>query len=313
MLRGRTGAPAAVALLACSVVLGLIVAARTQRRAVLYTAAHAEVAPFQRIWNPDTNSDYTPRAFEGGDRDEGGVGLHDTLCGQSLEQDDCPEVPAFSGEDYFDEKQIGCCYSKEQQAVWDKWNALKHRVAKLEGQVQYLRNVKRNVQINQAEKAPLTTLTGGHTNSNTQRHALAHPQAVHRTRAGRRGGSRAARAFGTVGGKPYFHGIRLLERRRAAQREAKGGAAQLAAQPMHLQQLKAKKKAAPTSYFKAGPDQAARDAFLARKYQGFLAQHHPMQGGKVVDGKALEKYAKYVTTSSSIPEEDVPSSLGFKF
>ena len=56
-------------------------------------------------------------------------------------QDDCPEVPAFSGEDYFDEKQIGCCYSKEQQAVWDKWNALKHRVAKLEGQVQYLRNV----------------------------------------------------------------------------------------------------------------------------------------------------------------------------
>jgi hypothetical protein len=25
--------------------------------------------------------------------------------------------------------------------VWDKWNALKHRVAKLEGQVQYLRNV----------------------------------------------------------------------------------------------------------------------------------------------------------------------------
>jgi len=39
-----------------------------------------------QIWNPDTNSDYTPRAFEGGDRDEGGVGLHDTLCGQSLEQ-----------------------------------------------------------------------------------------------------------------------------------------------------------------------------------------------------------------------------------
>ena len=76
--------------------------------------------------------------------------------------------------------------------------------------------VKRNVQINQAEKAPLTTLTGGHTNSNTQRHALAHPQAVHRTRAGRRGGSRAARAFGTVGGKPYFHGIRLLERRRVS-------------------------------------------------------------------------------------------------
>ena len=38
-----------MALLACSVVLGLIVAARTQRRAVLYTAAHAEVAPFQRV------------------------------------------------------------------------------------------------------------------------------------------------------------------------------------------------------------------------------------------------------------------------
>ena len=37
----------------------------------------------------------------------------------------------------------------------------------------------------------------------------------------------------------------------AAEREAKGGAAQLAPQPMHMQQLKAKKKAAPTSYFKA--------------------------------------------------------------
>lgn len=44
-------------------------------------------------------------------------------------------------QDYFDEKPIGCCYSKQQQAVWDKWNLLKQRVAKLEGQVQYLRNV----------------------------------------------------------------------------------------------------------------------------------------------------------------------------
>jgi hypothetical protein len=41
-------------------------------------------------------------------------------------------------QDYFDEKPIGCCYNKQQQAVWDKWNLLKKRVAKLEGQVHYL-------------------------------------------------------------------------------------------------------------------------------------------------------------------------------
>ncbi len=29
-----------------------------QRTTELYTAPHSEVAPFQRVWNPDTNSVY---------------------------------------------------------------------------------------------------------------------------------------------------------------------------------------------------------------------------------------------------------------
>jgi len=87
----------------------------------LLTAAHSEVAPFQRVldlrqkslvihcfksgqlhfftasnstlkfvscakvWNPDAIEVYSPKEFES-EEDEGGVGLHDTLCGQSLEQ-----------------------------------------------------------------------------------------------------------------------------------------------------------------------------------------------------------------------------------
>jgi len=35
-------------------------------------------------------------------------------------QDDCPEVPAFAGEDYFEDHALGCCYNKEQQLVWDR-------------------------------------------------------------------------------------------------------------------------------------------------------------------------------------------------
>lgn len=243
------------------------------------------------------------------------MGLHDTLCGQSLEQDDCPDVPAFNGEDYFDEKPIGCCYNKQQQAVWDKWNLLKQRVAKLEGQVQYLRNVKRNVEIKQSKKASLTSLMA---------HGLsrAHPQAVH-TPQPAMGGSSRKRERGAVRGKPYFHGIRLLERRRA-EREAsttrrqgvatRGVFRQLKEQPIHMQELKLQaKKAPPTSYYKAGPDQASRDGYLASKYRSFLSMHHPMQGGRDADGEALEMYAKLVTTSTTEPQDNVPSSLGFRF
>ena len=57
--------------------------------------------------------------------------MEDTLCGPNGEN--CPELPAFSGEDYFDEKPIGCCYTKEQQDLWSKWVSLKNRVARLEG------------------------------------------------------------------------------------------------------------------------------------------------------------------------------------
>ncbi len=38
-----------------------------------------------KVWNPDVNEVYSPKEFES-EEDEGGVGLHDTLCGQSLEQ-----------------------------------------------------------------------------------------------------------------------------------------------------------------------------------------------------------------------------------
>jgi hypothetical protein len=72
---------------------------------VLYTAPHAEMAPFQRVWNPDTRSDYTIPDFskesDGLDGDDG----EKTLCGEDGSK--CPELPAFNGEDYFDSKPIG--------------------------------------------------------------------------------------------------------------------------------------------------------------------------------------------------------------
>ena len=37
-----------------------------QGATVLYTAAHLDVAPFQRVWNPDTNNDYTAKEFAEG-------------------------------------------------------------------------------------------------------------------------------------------------------------------------------------------------------------------------------------------------------
>jgi len=109
----------------------------------MYTAPHSEVAPFQRVWNPDTNNDYTEKDFAGGDGDEGPV--KDELCGTN--GDDCPELPAFNGEDYFNDKPIGCCYDKQQQATWEKWLALKNKVARLEGTVRFLSSLKSQVAI----------------------------------------------------------------------------------------------------------------------------------------------------------------------
>jgi hypothetical protein len=95
------------------------------------------------VWNPDTNNVYEdPNDWPKAD-DEGIV--KDELCGEH--GDECPEVPAFNGEDYFDDKPLGCCYTKEQQALWGKWVALKKRVARLEGAVRYLRGVEKTVQI----------------------------------------------------------------------------------------------------------------------------------------------------------------------
>ena len=45
--------------------------ALVQRTTKLYTQPHAEVAPFQRVWNPDTNSVYEdPNDWPGGDADD---------------------------------------------------------------------------------------------------------------------------------------------------------------------------------------------------------------------------------------------------
>ncbi len=69
---------------------------------MLYTSPHSEVAPFQRVWNPDTNNAYPidefPEKPEAADPVE-------SLCG--LDGSKCPELPAFNGEDYFDEKPLG--------------------------------------------------------------------------------------------------------------------------------------------------------------------------------------------------------------
>ncbi len=72
---------------------------------VLYTAPHAEMAPFQRVWNPDTRSDYSTPDFS---KESDGSDDHDgdkTLCGEDGSK--CPKLPAFQGEDYFDSKPIG--------------------------------------------------------------------------------------------------------------------------------------------------------------------------------------------------------------
>jgi hypothetical protein len=75
-------------------------------RDILYTAPHAEMAPFQRVWNPDTNSDYSISDFS---KEPDGVDDDDDsekkLCGEDGSK--CPELPAFNGEDYFDSKPIG--------------------------------------------------------------------------------------------------------------------------------------------------------------------------------------------------------------
>ena len=78
---------------------------RSPNPTVLYTAPHAEVAPFQRVWNPDTNNDYTVDDFaKDSDSDEDGV-VTDDLCGP--DGTNCPELPAFGGEDYFSNTPVG--------------------------------------------------------------------------------------------------------------------------------------------------------------------------------------------------------------
>ncbi|MGB1597899.1 MAG: hypothetical protein ACPIOQ_34405, partial [Promethearchaeia archaeon] len=86
LLLGRAAAPSSAAL----------------RTTQLYTSPHAEVAPFSRVWNPDTNNVYEdPDDWPSPPR--GGSGItKDELCGNN--GDECPELPSFNGEDYFDDK-----------------------------------------------------------------------------------------------------------------------------------------------------------------------------------------------------------------
>jgi hypothetical protein len=158
--------------------------------------------------------------------------------------------------------------------------------------------VKKNVQINDVKKSTFTTLHGAHTNT--------HPT------------SKLTRKLA----KPYFHGMRMLQRKKAALELAaeeevqttRARARTQRAAPLHFEQL-AKKKAAPkpTTYYKAGPDQASRDKFLASGYRNYIAAHHVFQGGKDTNSETLSKYAEYVTSPSQLPTEAPPDSLGFKF
>jgi hypothetical protein len=72
---------------------------------VLYTASHSEMAPFQRVWNPDTRSDYSIPDFTKDSDAEEDDGDSVALCGDDGSK--CPKVPAFRGEEYFDSKPIG--------------------------------------------------------------------------------------------------------------------------------------------------------------------------------------------------------------
>ncbi|KAJ1494548.1 hypothetical protein T484DRAFT_2470355 [Baffinella frigidus] len=133
------------------VALAGIQSRRQGRPTVLYTAAHSEVAPFQRVWNPDTNNDYTEKEFASEDHKNDPV--MDTLCGTDGTK--CPELPAFNGEDYFEAgKPIGCCYNK--QDVWERWNKLATRVSKMEGTVAFLKHLKGEQTI-QCDPSPLAS------------------------------------------------------------------------------------------------------------------------------------------------------------
>eukprot|EP00287_Rhodomonas_sp_CCMP768_P015362 CAMPEP_0196758586 /NCGR_PEP_ID=MMETSP1091-20130531/104265_1 /TAXON_ID=302021 /ORGANISM="Rhodomonas sp., Strain CCMP768" /LENGTH=187 /DNA_ID=CAMNT_0042107415 /DNA_START=13 /DNA_END=576 /DNA_ORIENTATION=+ len=109
----------------------------------LFTDPHAEVAPFQRVWNPDTDNAHTVKDLSS-ERSESKI-IFDDLCG--IDGSKCPELPAFNGEDYFSSTPIGCCYTPEQQELWTKWKSLADRVVKLEGTVHHLRQLQDDTQI----------------------------------------------------------------------------------------------------------------------------------------------------------------------
>jgi hypothetical protein len=74
---------------------------------------------------------------------------------------------------------LGCCYTKEQQALWERWLALKNRVSRLEGTVRYLRGVKKTVIIKQRLSASIRGAPGPEGPPGpqvcTHPHTLCHP------------------------------------------------------------------------------------------------------------------------------------------
>ena len=75
------------------------------KRTILFTAPHAEFAPFQRVWNPDSNNDYTEKDFSREDEDKDEISTDDVAGADGKYSE--VNIPAFNGEDYFDDKPIG--------------------------------------------------------------------------------------------------------------------------------------------------------------------------------------------------------------
>ena len=77
------------------------------RRTVLYTAPHAEFAPFQRIWNPPESPNDDEAQRDSGDEGNGDDEIvTDDIAGEDGKYSDV-NIPAFNGEDYFDNTPIG--------------------------------------------------------------------------------------------------------------------------------------------------------------------------------------------------------------
>ena len=89
--------------------------------------------------DPSVGQEWSAKNAGGGDDDDADP---DPLSG-----DNVPPIPAFNGEDYFDSNPLTCCNTKEQQAVWSKWLALRNQVAVLEGTVRSLQSAHSDIHV----------------------------------------------------------------------------------------------------------------------------------------------------------------------